>query len=88
MTVFRIILRLVNRRQIREEHFEKDMGVMLNRAGLKIFLTELNGELGKKVLHPKFKRKVSIRYLIRLEGYSLVKHFLGDKKYKSLRAWW
>ena len=88
VTVFRIILRLVNRRQIREEHFEKDMGVMLNRAGLKIFLTELNGELGKKVLHPKFKRKVSIRYLIRLEGYSLVKHFLGDKKYKSLRAWW
>ncbi len=88
VTVFRIILRLVNRRQLREEHFERDIGVMLTREGLKVFLSELNGELGKKVLHPRFRRKVSIRYLIRLEGYSLVKHFLGDDNYKSLRAWW
>lgn len=88
ITVFRIILRLVNRRQIREEHFEREVGVMLNREGLKIFLTEFNEELGKKVLHPGFRRKVSIRYLFRLEGYSLVKHFLGDKKYRSIRAWW
>jgi len=88
VTVFRVILRLVNRRQLRKEHFERDIGVMLNREGLKVFLSELNGELGKKVLHPRFRRKVSIRYLIRLEGYSLVKHFLGDDNYKSLRAWW
>ena len=88
ITVFRVILRLINRRQIRGEHFEKDVGVMLNREGLKVFLSELNGELDKKVLHPRFKRKVSVRYMVRLEGYSLVKHLLGDKKYKSLRAWW
>ncbi|WP_297065637.1 type I-B CRISPR-associated endonuclease Cas1b [Thermococcus sp.] len=88
ITVFRVILRLVNRRQIREEHFERDLGVMLNREGLKVFLSELNDELGKRVLHPRFRRKVSIRYLIRLEGYSLVKHFFGDREYKSLRAWW
>ncbi|ASJ09417.1 subtype I-B CRISPR-associated endonuclease Cas1 [Thermococcus siculi] len=88
ITVFRVILRLVNRRQIREEHFERDVGVMLNREGLKTFLSELNGELGKKILHPRLKRKTSVRYLIRLEGYSLVRHFLGDREYRSLRAWW
>ncbi|WP_297504515.1 type I-B CRISPR-associated endonuclease Cas1b [Thermococcus sp.] len=88
VTVFRVILRLVNRRQIREEHFDREIGVMLNRKGLKVFLSELNSELGKKVLHPRFRRNVSIRYLIRLEGYSLVKHLLGDGEYKSLRAWW
>ena len=55
---------------------------------MKIFISELNAELGRKVLHPRFRRKVSIRYLIRLEGYALVKHFLGDAKYRSLRAWW
>ena len=88
VTVFRVILRLVNRRQIKEEHFERELGVMLNREGLRAFLNELNGELGKRVLHPRFKRKISIRYLIRLEGYSLVKHLLGDREYKSLRAWW
>ena len=88
ITVFRVILRLVNRRQIRREHFDRDVGVMLNREGLKVFISELNGELGRKVLHPRFKRNMSIRYMIRLEGYSLVRHFLGDRKYKSLRAWW
>ncbi len=88
ITVFRVILRLVNRRQIRAEHFNRDVGVMLNGEGLKVFLSELNGELDRKVLHPRFKRKVSVRYMIRLEGYSLVKHFLGDRRYKSLRAWW
>lgn len=34
------------------------------------------------------ERNVSVRYLLRLEGYSLVRHFLGDKEYQSLRAWW
>ncbi|MBP1912847.1 type I-B CRISPR-associated endonuclease Cas1b [Thermococcus stetteri] len=88
LTVFRVILRLVNRGKIGEEHFGRDVGVMLNREGLKVFLPELNGELERKVLHPKLKRNVSIRYLIRLEGYSLVKHLLGDRTYTSLRAWW
>ncbi|AFL96010.1 CRISPR-associated Cas1 family protein 1 [Thermococcus cleftensis] len=88
ITVFRVILRLVNRRQIREEHFSRDVGVMLNREGLKVFLGELNSELDRKVLHPRFKRKVSVRYMVRLEGYSLVKHLLGDRRYQSLRAWW
>ncbi|AEK72018.1 CRISPR-associated Cas1 family protein [Thermococcus sp. 4557] len=86
--VFRVILRLVNRRQIRKEHFDRDVGVMMNREGLRIFIEELNGELNRKVLHPRFKRKVSIRYMVRLEGYSLVRHLLGDSKYRSLRAWW
>ncbi|MFA4661942.1 type I-B CRISPR-associated endonuclease Cas1b [Pyrococcus kukulkanii] len=88
ITVFRVILRLVNKRKIKEEHFSRDVGVLLNREGLRIFLKELNGELERKVMHPKLRRKVSIRYLIRLEAYSLVKHFLGDKEYKALRAWW
>jgi CRISPR-associated protein Cas1 len=88
ITVFRVILRLVNRGKIREEHFERDAGVMLNREGLRVFLPELNGELERKVLHPRLRRNVSIRYLIRLEGYSLVKHLFGDRNYTSLRAWW
>lgn len=91
VTVFRVILRLVNRGgKIKEEHFERDVGVMFNReGGLRVFLPELNGELERKVLHPRLKRNVSIRYLIRLEGYSLVRHlFGGDKTYTSLRAWW
>ncbi|MCA6213799.1 type I-B CRISPR-associated endonuclease Cas1 [Thermococcus bergensis] len=76
ITVFRVILRLVNRGKIREEHFERDAGVMLNREGLRVFLPELNGELERKVLHPGLRRNVSIRYLIRLEGC-----FIGSDKW-------
>ncbi|ASI98603.1 type I-B CRISPR-associated endonuclease Cas1b [Thermococcus celer] len=88
VTVFRVILRLVNRGQIREEHFRDDVGVMLTDEGLRLFISELNSEFSRKVLHPRFRRNVSIRYLMRLEGYSLVRHFLGDSTYRSLRAWW
>ena len=38
--------------------------------------------------HPTLKRKVSMRQLIRLELYKLIKHLLGEKKYTSLKAWW
>jgi len=88
ITTFRVILRLVNRGQIRREHFEKDVGVLLNAEGLRVFLSEMNSELERKVLHPRLKRKTSLRYLMRLECYSLVRHFLGDSRYRSLRAWW
>jgi len=88
ITVFRVILRLVNRRQIREEHFERELGVMLNDEGMRTFAGELNSELARKVLHPRFKRNVSVRYMVRLEGYALVRHFLGDSTYRALRAWW
>ncbi|BAA29242.1 type I-B CRISPR-associated endonuclease Cas1b [Pyrococcus horikoshii] len=88
IVVFRVILRLVNKRIIREEHFVRDVGVLLNSEGVKIFLGGINDELSRKVLHPTLRRKVSVRYLIRLEAYSLLKHLIGDKEYKSLRAWW
>ncbi|WP_457742237.1 type I-B CRISPR-associated endonuclease Cas1b [Thermococcus sp.] len=88
LTTFRVILRLVNRRQIREEHFERDVGVLLNGEGLRTFLGEMNSELERKVFHPRLRRKTTLRYLMRLECYSLVKHLLGDSTYRSLRAWW
>ncbi|AEH25126.1 type I-B CRISPR-associated endonuclease Cas1b [Pyrococcus yayanosii] len=88
ITVFRVILRLVNKKRIRKEHFDRDVGVMLNDEGLRVFISELNSELTRKVLHPRFRRNVSVRYLMRLEGYSLVRHILGDSTYRPLRAWW
>ena len=39
-------------------------------------------------MHQTLNKKVSYKYLIRLEGYKLIKHFLNDKKYESFKMWW
>ena len=71
-----------------EKHFVNDMGFLLNDKGKQIFLSEYQKKLETTIKHPTLNRKVSYRYLIRLEGYKLIKHILGDKEYESFRMWW
>ena len=73
---------------INKKHFTKDVGVLLNDKGKKIFLTEYQKKLETTIKHPTLNKKVSYKYLIRLEGYKLIKHLLNDQKYKSFRMWW
>ncbi|MGC9123555.1 MAG: type I-B CRISPR-associated endonuclease Cas1b [Thermoplasmata archaeon] len=86
--VERVIFSLVNNKIISEKHFERDIGVLLNAQGKKLFIQEYNDKLNKTIYHPNLKRNVSYRYLIRLECYKLIKHLLGDKKYESFKMWW
>lgn len=86
--VDRVIFKLVNTNKITEKHFINDMGYFLNDKGKQIFLSEYQKKLETTIKHPTLKRKVSYRYLIRLEGYKLIKHILGDKEYESFRMWW
>ncbi|RLG06546.1 MAG: subtype I-B CRISPR-associated endonuclease Cas1, partial [Thaumarchaeota archaeon] len=44
--------------------------------------------LESTIYHRKLKRKVRYKTLIRLELYKLIKHLLGEKRYKGLRIWW
>ncbi|MDR0912022.1 MAG: type I-B CRISPR-associated endonuclease Cas1b [Methanobrevibacter sp.] len=86
--VSRTIFKLVNNNQITEKHFEKDIGVLLNEKGRQIFLTEYQKKLETTIQHQTLNKKVSYKYLIRLECYKLIKHILGDKTYESFRMWW
>lgn len=86
--VDRVIFKLVNTNKITEKHFTNDMGYLLNDKGKQIFLSEYQKKLETTIIHPTLNRKVSYRYLIRLEGYKLIKHILGDKKYESFKMWW
>ena len=86
--VDRVIFKLVNTNMISEKHFVNDMGFLLNDKGKQIFLSEYQKKLETTIKHPTLNRKVSYRYLIRLEGYKLIKHILGDKEYESFRMWW
>lgn len=86
--VDRVVFKIVNNNMINKKHFNKDAGVLLNDKGKQIFLREYQKKLETTVKHPKLNKKVSYRYLIRLEGYKLIKHILDDKKYESFRMWW
>ena len=61
---------------------------ILNESGKKKFLSDFEGKMNTTIKHRKLNRQVSYRYFIRLECYKLIKHFIGDEKYKVLKAWW
>jgi len=86
--VERVIFTLVNNRMLSEEDFEREVGVLLKDRGKKLFLKEYQDKLNTTLNHPELNRKVSYKYLIRLECYKLIKHILGDKKYSSFKMWW
>jgi|SRR5690625_1795634 len=85
-----VIFTLINKRQL---HVKKDFEyiddmVILNESGKKKFLAEWTRKIRTTIKHRTLKRNTSYQYLIRLECYKLIKHFIGDQEYKPLRAWW
>ena len=86
--VDRTIFKLVNNNMINKKHFSKDVSVLLNDAGKQIFISEYQKKLETTIKHPTLNKKVSYKYLIRLEGYKLIKHILNDQPYESFRMWW
>jgi CRISPR-associated protein Cas1 len=89
LCVDRLIFSLVNQKRIQKNHFKKEMNyAYLKENGRKIFLKAFEQKMQTTVEHPKLKRNVSYRHLIRLECYKLIKHLLGDQVYQGLRMWW
>lgn len=85
-----VIFTLINKRRLNVEsdfNFIEDM-VLMNEKARKKFLQEWMKKLQTTVKHRQLKRNVSYQYFIRLECYKLIKHFIGDLRYKPLRAWW
>lgn len=87
--VDRLIFRLINLSQIKNEHFLKELNYSyLNDEGRKVFVSEFDALLEQTILHRNLRRKIKYRSLIRLELYKLIKHLLGEEEYKPLKAWW
>ena len=84
-----IIFSLVNNRRLTKKDFiYEDEICYLSEDGKKKFLSDFEGKMNTTIKHRKLNRQVSYRYFIRLECYKLIKHFIGDEKYKVLKAWW
>jgi len=85
----RLIFRLVNNQIIKKTHFENKLNCCyLNEKGKKIFLEEFDKKLKTTFYYRSIKKRVSYQRLIRLECYKLIKHLIGDKRYKSLNPEW
>ena len=80
--VDRLIFSLINKMQIQAKHFAKHLeGIYMNNKGKEIFVRAYDEKLKSTFKHPKLKRNVSYRYLIRLELYKIEKHITGEKVY-------
>ena len=85
----RLIFSLLNKNQITEDNFEREIGYMhLKEKGKKVIIAEYDARLQKTIKHRNLDRNVSYRHLIRLELYKLIKHILGEKDYEGFKIWW
>lgn len=84
--VDRTLLTLIQKRQIRPEHFaEETAGIYLTEEGRKIFLKAWEERLQSTFEHRTLKRHVSYRTAIRLDLYKLEKHLIGEKPYEPFK---
>jgi CRISPR-associated protein Cas1 len=85
----RMIFSLLNKNQIQEKHFTKELNYLhLTKEGSQIIMEEYDKRLKTVIKHKDLNREVSYKYLIRLEAYKLIKHLIGEKEYSSFRIWW
>lgn len=89
IVVDRVIFNVMNKRQIQERHFDRHLNrCVLNRSGKEIFVKAMQERFLETIQHRKLGRKVSYRYLVRLECYKWAKHLLGMEEYKPFKMYW
>lgn len=87
--VDRIIFDLINNRIIKESHFMKELNFCyLNEDGRRTSITEYDKKLNTTIYYAPLKRHVTYQRLIRIEAFKLVKHILGEGKYRGFRSKW
>lgn len=85
----RLIFSLLNKNQITDKHFSEELNYLhITEKGSKIILTEYDKILRRTINHKDIGRKVSYRYLMRLECYKIIKHLYEDKEYEAFVIWW
>lgn len=85
----RLIFSLLNRRQITEKSFTKELNYLhLKKDASKLIVSEFEKKMKQTIMHKELGRQVSYQYLIRLEAYKLIKHLIGEKEYEGFRIWW
>lgn len=89
LLVDRLIFSLLNKNMITEKDFERDSNYYyMKPKGQQIFLKAFQERLETTIKHRDLGRNISYRRFIRLEGYKLIKHLMGEKEYEGFKIWW
>src|SRR5690606_21664615 len=87
--VDRLIFTLLDKKIIQGSDFRYDLSsCLLKEKGVKTFMKNWDERLAETIRHRTLKRSVSYKHLIRLECYKLVKHLVGDRRYKPFKIYW
>jgi CRISPR-associated protein Cas1 len=87
--VDRVIFKLLNKKELQDKHFEKQLNkCLLKENGKKIFIEAFEERLNETIQHRTLNRSVSYKHLIKLECYKLSKHILEIEEYKPFKIWW
>ncbi|WMT55282.1 MULTISPECIES: type I-B CRISPR-associated endonuclease Cas1b [Acidiplasma] len=78
----RVILKLINLKIMKKSDFIDDNGIYLNEAGKRKVLVAFEEKLRETVYVSSLRRKVSNKFLIRLEIYKVEKQIMENKQYK------
>ena len=85
----RLIFSMLNKKQITENDFEKDLNFLYIKENARKNITiEMDKRLQTVIKHKTLGREVSYEYLIRLELYKLIKYLTEDIKYEGFKMWW
>lgn len=87
--VDRVIFKVLNKREIQERHFDRNLNrCLLNMQGKKIFIKAIEERLAETIKHRSLGRSVSYRHLVKLECYKLSKHLLNIEEYMPFKMYW
>ncbi len=87
--VDRIIFRVINKKEITEKDFSKELNkCLLKEKGRKKFISAYQEKLKETIKHRTLKRNVSYERLVKMECYKLSKHILNIEEYKPFKIWW
>lgn len=87
--VDRTIFKVLNKREIKADDFENKLNrILLKEKGKKTFISAIEERLNETIQHRSLNRKVSYKYLIRLECYKLIKYIMDMEEYKPFKMWW
>ena len=85
----RLIFSLLNKKIIDESDFEQELDyIRMKDSVAKKIMEALDTRLKTSIKHRTLNREVSYQHLMRLEVYKIIKHLMGDEKYKAFRIWW
>ncbi len=89
LLVDRVIFKLLNKKELREQHFDQKLNrCLLNEKGKKIFIKAFEDRLNETIKHRALNRSVSYKHLIKLECYKISKQLLNLEEYKPFKMWW